>query len=66
MQDVYIIGVGILRFGKHKNETVRSMAEKVIINALEDAGIDKKTCRQAIFQTRFGACLTGNTPFGDR
>jgi len=53
MQDVYIIGVAMNRFGKYPGETVRTMAEKVILQALEDAGIGKEDLQAGYFSNTF-------------
>lgn len=53
MQDVYIIGIGMNRFGKYPGETVRTMAEKVIRQALEDAGISKQDLQAGYFSNTF-------------
>ena len=53
MQDVYIIGIGMNRFGKYPGETVRTMAEKVILQALEDAGIGKEDLQAGYFSNTF-------------
>lgn len=53
MEDVYIIGVSMNRFGKYPGETVRSMAEKVILDALKDASIGKRDIQAAFFANTF-------------
>ena len=53
MEDVYIIGVSMNRFGKYPNETVQTMAEGVIKGALMDAGIDKKALQAGFFSNTF-------------
>jgi len=53
MRDVYIVGVGMIRFGKYPDETVRTMAEKAVNLALEDAGLDKKDLQAAFFSNTF-------------
>ncbi|WHY89841.1 thiolase family protein [Neobacillus cucumis] len=53
MQDVYIIGIGMNKFGKYPKETVRTMAEDVIHQALEDAGINKKDLEAGFFSNTF-------------
>ena len=53
MRDVFIIGVGMNRFGKHQEENVRSMAEKVIVMALEDAGLEKNDLQAGYFSNTF-------------
>lgn len=53
MDNVYIIGVGMIRFGKYPDETVRTMAEKAIHLALADAGLQKKDLQAAYFSNTF-------------
>lgn len=53
MQDVYIIGTGMNRFGKYPEETVRTMAEKVIRQALDDAGIEIESLQAGYFSNSF-------------
>ena len=48
MSNIYIVGVGKIRFNKYPTETVRSMAVKSINLALEDAGLNK-TDLQAVY-----------------
>ncbi len=53
MQDVFIVGIGMNRFGKHQEETVRTMAEKVIHLAIEDAAIEKQDLQAGFFSNTF-------------
>ena len=53
MQNVYIIGTEMNRFGRYPEETVRTMAQKVIRQALEDAGIEKKDIQAGFFSNTF-------------
>jgi acetyl-CoA acetyltransferase len=59
MSNVYIIGSGMIRFNKYPDETVRSMAEKAIKLALEDAGIDKKDIHAGFFSNTFWGMFSG-------
>ena len=59
MQDVYIIGVGMNRFGKHKDDTVSTMAVDVITKALEDAKLAKKDIEAAYFSNSFWGLFDG-------
>lgn len=59
VREVYIVGIGMNRFGKHPNETVRSMAEQVIHSALKDAGLEKKEIQAGFFSNSFWG-LFGN------
>lgn len=49
----YIIGSGMIKFGKYPNETVRTMAVESINLALNDAGIEKKDIEYAYFSNTF-------------
>ncbi len=53
MKDVFIIGVGMNRFGKYQDESVRSMAEKVINLAFKDAGLKKTDLQAGYFSNTF-------------
>ncbi|MEC1520451.1 thiolase family protein [Neobacillus niacini] len=53
MQDVYIIGIGMNKFGKYPGETVRTMAEQVIQQSLEDAGVSKEDLQAGFFSNTF-------------
>lgn len=59
MQDVYIVGVGMNNFGKHKEDTPRTMAEDVINQALADAGLDKKDLQAGYFSNSFWGLFDG-------
>jgi acetyl-CoA acyltransferase len=53
MNEAYIIGSGMIRFQKYPDETVRTMAEKAITLALQDAGLEKKELQAAFFSNTF-------------
>lgn len=53
MNDVYIIGLGMIRFNKYPDRDVRDMAHEVTYLALRDAGIDKKEIGAAFFSNTF-------------
>jgi len=53
MNDVFIIGSGMLRFNKYPDETVKSMAEKVINLALMDANLRKEDIQAGFFSNTF-------------
>jgi len=48
MSDVYVVGVGMIRFGKYLDGSVRGMAKEAVDLVLRDAGL-KKTDIQAAF-----------------
>ncbi|MBU1670285.1 MAG: thiolase family protein [Actinobacteria bacterium] len=47
MKEVYIIGVGMIKFGKFYDRTLRSMAAEAVDAALDDAGIAKEDIQAA-------------------
>ncbi|GAB6146637.1 thiolase family protein [Desulfocicer niacini] len=53
MGNVYIIGVGMLRFGKYLTRGVRDMAHEVIHSTLADAGLSRKDIQAAFFSNTF-------------
>ena len=55
MDNVYIIGIGMIRFGKYADKTVKSMAHEAVALALTDAGLDKR---------QLGAAFVSNSYWG--
>ncbi len=55
MQGVYVIGINMNRFGNHPPKTVRSTPEKVVLEALKDAGIAKEEVQAASFVNAFSS-----------
>lgn len=53
MNDVYIIGLGMLRFGKYPDRDVRDMAHEAVHLALADAGLAKEDIQAAFFSNTF-------------
>ncbi|SHJ25221.1 Acetyl-CoA acetyltransferase [Desulfatibacillum alkenivorans DSM 16219] len=53
MSNVYIIGLGMLRFGKYADRGVRDMAHEAVNLALQDASLDKKDLQAAFFSNTF-------------
>jgi len=58
MENVYIIGLGMIRFTKYPDRTVRDMAHEVIGLALEDAGLTKDEMQAAYFSNTFWGMYT--------
>lgn len=58
MENVYIIGLGMIRFQKYIDRTVRDMAHESINLALTDAGIEKKELTAAYFSNTFWGMYT--------
>jgi len=53
MTGAYIIGAGMIRFGKYPDKSVRSMAEDATRLALQDAGLNKEDLQAAFFSNSF-------------
>ncbi|MFZ5572699.1 MAG: thiolase family protein [Thermodesulfobacteriota bacterium] len=53
MENIYIIGLGMLRFNKYPDRDVRDMAHEVTRLALKDAGLDQKQLEAAFFSNTF-------------
>jgi acetyl-CoA acetyltransferase len=53
MPKVYIVGLGMIRFNKYPDRTVRDMAHEVTNLALKDAGLDKAALQAAFFSNTF-------------
>jgi acetyl-CoA acetyltransferase len=59
MEDVYIIGVGMIRFGKYLNGTVKGMAKDAVGLVLEDAGLKKDDIEAAYVANTFWGMFNG-------
>ena len=53
MDDVYIIGVGMIRFGKYLEGTVKGMAKEALELVLKDAGLTKDLIQAAYVSNTF-------------
>lgn len=53
MTGIYIIGVGMTRFDKFPDKSVRTMAEHATQLALDDAGLDKRDLQAIFFSNSF-------------
>ncbi len=53
MDKVYVIGIGMIRFNKYPDKSVRTMAEEAISLVLDDAGMDRKDLQAAFFSNTF-------------
>ncbi len=59
MDDVYIIGVGMFRFGKYPEKSVKQMTQEVLENLLADCPVEKKDIEAAWFSNSFWGIVTG-------
>lgn len=53
MSNVYIIGLGMIRFQKYPDRGVRDMAHEATHLALQDAGLEKEDIQAAFFSNTF-------------
>ncbi|HOD69691.1 MAG TPA: thiolase family protein [Deltaproteobacteria bacterium] len=53
MDNVYIVGVGMIRFGKYPQGTVRGMANEAVQLVLDDAGLEKDDIQAAYVSNTF-------------
>jgi acetyl-CoA acyltransferase len=53
MNEVYIIGLGMIRFNKYPDRGVREMAHEATALALADAGLQKEDLQAAFFSNTF-------------
>ena len=53
MEDLYIVGVGMIRFGKYPEKGVKEIARQATEMALKDAGLKKSDLEAAYFSNSF-------------
>jgi acetyl-CoA acetyltransferase len=53
MENAYLIGLGMIRFSKYPDSTVRDMAHEVIGLALQDGGLKQEDLQAAYFSNTF-------------
>lgn len=59
MRDVYVAGVGMTRFAKHPDETVRTLTERSVAGAVADAGIAPAEVESTYFGNAISGIITG-------
>ncbi len=59
MEDVYIIGVGMFRFGKYPEKSIKQMTAEVLDSLLADCPARKKDIEAAWFSNSFWGIITG-------
>lgn len=59
MEDVYIVGVGMFRFGKYPEKSIKQMTAEVVDNLLADCPVEKKDIEAAWFSNSFWGIVTG-------
>lgn len=59
MRDVYVIGVGMFRFGKHLERTMKDMASEVVSLVLRDSDTDKEDLQFAFVSNGYWGLFEG-------
>jgi acetyl-CoA acetyltransferase len=59
MRDVYVAGVGMIRFGKWMDRSIESLGREAVLNALADTGVQRKDIEETFCGTGFGGPLIG-------
>ncbi|MBN1573239.1 MAG: thiolase family protein [Deltaproteobacteria bacterium] len=59
MEDVYIIGVGMIRFGKYLDRTIKGMAKDAVDLVFMDAGVKKEDIEAAYVANTFWGMFNG-------
>ena len=57
--NAYVAGVGMTRFGKHLDSTLKALAGEAICEAIEDAGIDRSDIQAAYMANAAGGVVLG-------
>ena len=57
--NAYIAGVGMTRFGKHLDSTLKGLAGEAICEAIEDAGIERSDVEAAYMANAAGGVVQG-------
>ncbi|MDQ0340538.1 acetyl-CoA acetyltransferase [Caldalkalibacillus uzonensis] len=59
MNDVCIIGVGMTRFGKHLDKSLKELGKEAALNAIEDVNIDHSQIEAAFVGNAMAGILSG-------
>ena len=59
MQDVAVIGAGMIRYGKHLDKGIKDLVREAVEDALRDAGLDKKDIQAAYVGNCMAGLMTG-------
>jgi len=47
--DVYVIGIGMTKFGRHLDKSIKQLVAEAINQALQDSGLDRELIQEAYF-----------------
>jgi len=64
MREVFVIGVGMTRFGKHPDRSLRDLGFEACLSALEDAGVSPKRIEAGYCGNALAPALQGETGVG--
>jgi acetyl-CoA acyltransferase len=59
MEDVFVVGVGMTKFGKHPEESIKTLTKTAVTRACEHAGITAKQLQMAAVGNAFQGIATG-------
>ena len=59
MRDVAIVGVGMIRFGKHPDKGIKDLVREAVEVTLEDTGVDAKAIEAAYVGSAVPGVMTG-------
>jgi acetyl-CoA acetyltransferase len=63
--DVYIVGVGMTPFAKHRERSIEELGQEAVLAALRDAGIDKADVDEVFCGSGYGGPLIGQRVLRD-
>src|SRR5262245_56315470 len=59
MNEVAVVGVGMTKFGKDPNSSVRAMSEAAVRDALADVAVEPEDVQAAFFSNAIAGLITG-------
>ncbi|MDO9110977.1 MAG: thiolase family protein, partial [Desulfatirhabdiaceae bacterium] len=59
MRDVYVAGVGMIRFGRYPERPIEDMGREAVLKALDDAGVRRTQIEEAFCGSGYGGPLIG-------
>ena len=59
MRPVYVLGVGMTKFGKHTEKSLKNLGFEAAWNAIHDAGIRANEIEMAFFANAYAGLITG-------
>jgi len=61
MREVFVIGVGMTKFGKHTDRSLRSLGSEACLNAMRDADVSPIEIEAGYCANALGPALQGET-----